>query len=450
MNTEHKQNTAIILAAGKGTRMKSNTPKVLRKVANMPMLAHVMDAAKAAGCSRQVVVTSPAMPEVEAFTTAHNADAQIAHQTEQLGTGHAVLAAKDALAELSDNVVVLYGDSPLITAQTIDAMQTQLAQDDKLAIVVLGFNVANPPAYGRLILGEGNELLEIVEAKDATPEQLAITWCNAGVMAIRGALLWEMLSHLKDDNAQSEYYLTDLIAIARHMGYSCAMAEGSETEALGVNSRAQLAQVEALMQTRLREHAMAEGVTMIDPASVFLSADTQFGKDVVLQPNIFFGTKVRVADNVEIRANSHIEGTDIGKNAVIGPFARLRPGTNIGVDCKIGNFVEIKKADVCLGAKISHLSYIRDAQVGENANIGAGTITCNYDGYQKYQITIGKDVFVGSNSALVAPVNIGAGAIIGAGSTITKDVTEDALALARARQTLKKGWAKLFRQKAQK
>jgi bifunctional UDP-N-acetylglucosamine pyrophosphorylase/glucosamine-1-phosphate N-acetyltransferase len=445
MSNKRKQNTAIILAAGKGTRMKSALPKVLHPIANEPMLGHVMHAAKAAGCEHQVIVTSPDMSEVANYAVSADEGVRIVHQAEQLGTGHAVMAAKETLQGHDENVIVLFADSPLILPETIEAMQRQLSKNPKLAVVVLGFDEPNPPAYGRLVLAPDGELLEIVEDKDATPEQLEITLCNAGVMAIRGHLLWEMCSHLTNDNAQGEYYLTDLVAIARHMGYACAVYAGDATEALGVNSRAQLAQVEAIMQNRLREAAMAQGVTMTDPSSVFLSADTQFGQDVTLQPNVFFGAGVAVGDNVEIRANSHIEGAVIGDGAVVGPFARLRPGANIGAGCKIGNFVEIKKAQLEAGAKVSHLSYIGDAHIGENANIGAGTITCNYDGYKKYHTEIGADVFIGSNSALVAPISIGDGAIVGAGSVITEDVKPDALALARGRQSQKDDWAEAFK-----
>lgn len=431
--------------------MKSALPKVLHPVASEPMLAHVMRAAKQAGCAQQIIVTSPEMPQVADYAQKIDATARIALQAQQLGTGHAVLAAKDVLGEkVGDCALVLFGDSPLITAQTLISMQQTLTANPSLALVVLGFEVSNPPAYGRLILGEGHELLEIVEAKDATPEQLKIRWCNGGVMAIRGTLLWELLSHLKNTNAQGEYYLTDVVAIARHKGYKCAVHAGSETEALGVNSRSQLAQVEALMQTRLREAAMDAGVTMIDPASVTLAADTRFGQDVTIQPNVFFGKGVSVDDGALIKAFSHIEGATIGKNAEIGPFARLRPDAEIGEGCKIGNFVEIKKATLAAGAKVSHLSYVGDATVGENANIGAGVITCNYDGYHKYRTQIGKDVFVGSNSALVAPVTIGDGAIIAAGSVITENVEANALALGRSRQTHKADGAKIFKARAKK
>lgn len=447
MNDESNHNAAIILAAGKGTRMKSDTPKVLHPVACRPMLGHVMRTAKQAGCATQAVVTSPDMPMVDAYVHSVDEGVMIAHQSEQLGTGHAVLAAREALKDHKGNVVVLFGDSPLITAPTIESMLRTLSKDPKLAVVVFGFQVDHPPAYGRLMMDDDRNLHAIVEAKDATPEQLAVTWCNSGVMAIRGSLIWDLLEQIGSDNAQGEYYLTDIVAVARRMGYQCRVAEGDAQEALGVNSRSQLAEVEALIQQRLRTAAMDEGVSMIDPTSVFLAADTRLGRDVTIQPNVFFGPGVAVGDGVEIRAHSHIEGTVIGNHAVIGPFARLRPGSNIGADCKIGNFVEIKKADIQEGAKISHLSYIGDAYVGEAANIGAGTITCNYDGYKKYHTEIGRDVFIGSNSALVAPVVIGSGAYVGAGSVVTEDVKADSLSLARSRQSHKDEWATNFRQR---
>lgn len=444
--TERATDTlAIILAAGKGTRMHSDIPKVLHPVAGKPMLSHVMDAAKRAGCPHITVVTAPDTPQVERLVRETAANAEIAYQTEQLGTAHAVLAARDSIAATPRNLMVLFGDSPLIEPETIATMLRTLSKNPSVAVVVLGFHSDNPPAYGRLIIDEAGELEAIIEAKDATSEQLQIPWCNAGVMAIRGGLALDLLDQIGNRNAQNEYYLTDIIGVARRMGYRCQMVTGGEHEALGVNSRTQLAEVEWLMQQKLRAQAMDAGVTMIAPETVFLSADTQFGRDVVIEPNVVFGSNVVVGDRVEIRAFSYIDGTVIGDDAMIGPFARLRPGTNIGAECKIGNFVEIKKAEIERGAKISHLSYIGDAHVGEDANIGAGTITCNYDGYKKYHTEIGRDVFIGSNSALVAPVVIGAGAYVGAGSVVTENVKPDALAVARSRQAHKDDWANAFR-----
>lgn len=451
MGTESKSLDCIILAAGKGTRMKSAMPKVLHPVAGQPMLSYVIDAAKQAGCDRPVVVTSPDYPQVDAWLATHASNAQIAHQAAQNGTAHAVLAAKEVLASPNETVMILFADSPLIQPETITAMQETLMQDEQTALAVLGFRHPPPSAYGRLVLAESDGTLErIVEAKDASEQERAIDWCNAGVMAVKGAYLWEMLEQVECDNAQNEYYLTDLVAIARKAGHHCRMVEGSETEALGVNSRSQLADIEAQMQQRLRQQAMAGGVTLIAPETVFLSADTQFGIDVTIEPHVWIGPSVQIGDQCHIRAYSHLEGAKIEAHSTIGPFARLRPGTEIGKGCRVGNFVEIKKAALAQGAKVSHLSYIGDASIGANANIGAGTITCNYDGYDKYRTTIGAGVFVGSNSALIAPVNIGAGAFIAAGSMITKDVPENALAVARSRQTGKDNWANRFREQKEK
>lgn len=449
MTTESNHPAAIILAAGKGTRMRSATAKVLHHVAGRPMLAHVMQAAREAGCETLCVVCAPDMPEVEACARRVDAQVRIAHQAQQCGTAHAVLSAREALQAHEGDVVVLFGDSPLITPATIRTMLSALHEDPALAVVVFGFYSDDPPAYGRLMMDENGQLTNIVEAKDATPEQLAVGWCNSGVMALRGGpLLWELLARIGDDNAQGEYYLTDIIAAARRAGYRCRVVEGDETEALGVNTRAQLAGVEARMQQRLRSSAMEAGVSMIAPDTVFLSADTSFGRDVSIEPHVVFGPGVTVGDAVQIRAFSHIEGATIGESASIGPFARLRPGSEIGPACRIGNFVELKMARLEAGAKVSHLSYIGDAKIGAQANIGAGTITCNYDGYRKHHTEIGARVFVGSNTALVAPVRIGAGAMIGAGSVITQDVAGNALSLARARQVDKEEWAVNFRKSA--
>jgi bifunctional UDP-N-acetylglucosamine pyrophosphorylase/glucosamine-1-phosphate N-acetyltransferase len=445
--TEHNI-AAVILAAGKGTRMKSALPKVLHKVAGRPMLGHVMEAAMAASCEPLVVVTAPDMPEVAAY--AKKRTCLIAHQEEQLGTGHAVQMAQDALADFEGHVVVLFGDSPLILPETIEKLCETLNRDAQTAVAVFGFDVENPPAYGRLITSGADELERIVESKDASAEELAVTLCNSGVMAIRGSLVWNLLAAIDNRNAQEEYYLTDIIAAARKEGYRCKVVMGDETEALGVNSRKQLSEVETLMQTRLRDAAMEAGVTMTDPASTFLCADTVLGQDVILQPGVFIGPDVTIGDGVEIKAYSHLEGCVIGDKAIIGPYARIRPGSNIGEECKIGNFVELKKAELESGVKVSHLSYIGDAHVGEETNIGAGTITCNYDGYNKHHTEIGKDVFIGSNSALVAPVVIGSGAFVGAGSVVTENVAADGLAIARSRQEVKAGWGQSFRERMEK
>lgn len=447
MDEKHNQTAAIILAAGKGTRMKSALPKVLHAIAGKPMLAHVMDAATKAGCDPLVVVTAPGMRDVVEVAEQNATNCQIAIQAEQRGTGDAVLAAKDVLKD-EQNVLVLFGDSPLMLPETFERMMRRLSDAPRLGVVILGFDGGdNPPPYGRLVQNADGYVERIVEAKDASAAELAIRWLNSGVMAIRGNLIWEALEQIGDDNAQGEFYLTDIVEIITKMGYLCAMEEGDEREVLGVNSRADLAEAEAIMQKRLRKKALKHGATLIDPDTVYFSADTQLGHDVIVQPNVFFGPEVTVGNGVEIRAFSHLEGCVIGDNAMIGPYARLRPGTNVGEDCRIGNFVEIKKAQLEEGAKVSHLSYIGDAHVGAHANIGAGTITCNYDGYNKHHTEIGADAFIGSNSALVAPVVIGRGAMVGAGSVVTENVHNDALALSRGRQSEKENWAKNFRDK---
>lgn len=450
MNGKSNQSAAIILAAGKGTRMKSDTSKVLHEIASRPMICHVMDAANKAGCDPLVVVTAPHMDDVQATATEAYEECRFAIQEEQHGTAHAVISAKDVLRDHDGHVLVLFGDSPLMQSGTFEAMQRKLNENANTAIVVLGFQMENTPPYGRLIMNENGELERIVEAKDATEEELAVTWVNSGVMAIRGTLVWDVLEAIGNDNAQEEYYLTDAIAIARDKGFTCQVVEGNIKEVMGVNSRIDLAHAEKVMQQRLRKRAMKDGVTMMDPDTVFLAANTEFGKDVVIQPNVFIGPGVVVGDNVELRAFSHIEGAVIGNDTFVGPFARIRPGTGIGDDCKIGNFVELKKAQIEKGTKISHLSYIGDAHIGEDANIGAGTITCNYDGYNKYHTEIGAESFIGSNTALVAPVIVGRGAIIGAGSVVTENVDADALAVARSRQEEKGNWAKAFREKQNK
>lgn len=447
MTKESNPTTAIILAAGKGTRMQSDMPKVLHKVARKPMLGHVMAAASAAGCSPLLVVTAPDMKEVADYAKTQDETCQIAIQREQLGTGHAVLAAQEIAAKNDHNLLILFGDSPLVLPETLERLQREISKNPKVGVAVLGFETPPNNAYGRLVINDTNELDAIVEVRDATPEQKQIRWCNSGVMAIRGGVGWEMLERISNENHQGEFYLTDIIAIARSMGFVCRMVEGSSAEAIGVNSRADQAAAEAAMQQRLRAKAMAQGVSMIAPETVFLCADTEFGYDVSIEPNVIIGEQVVIGDGVEIRAFSHIEGAVIGDYSMVGPFARIRPGTNIGVDCKIGNFVELKKAEIEHGAKISHLSYIGDAHVGENANIGAGTITCNYDGYKKYHTEIGRDVFIGSNSALVAPVVVGDGAYVGAGSVVTQDVSANSLAVARSRQSQKDEWATDFRKR---
>jgi bifunctional UDP-N-acetylglucosamine pyrophosphorylase/glucosamine-1-phosphate N-acetyltransferase len=434
---------AIVLAAGEGTRMKSDTPKVLHPVAGKSMLAHVLGALAQAGVENVAVVVGPGRDDVrgEALRLAPHAGVFV--QTERLGTAHAVLAARDAIAAGCDDLLVVFADTPLVTGATISALRAALARD--AGVAVLGFVAADPFGYGRLLLDESGGLLAIREEKDATDAERAVRLCNAGLMALDGARALEWLGKIGNANAKGEYYLTDAVEIARAAGRTAAVALADETEVLGVNDRIQLAQAEAVAQTRLRRAAMAAGVTMIAPETVYLCADTRFGRDVLIEPNVVIGPGVSIGDRAVIHSYSHLEGANIGAGATVGPFARLRPGAALAEKAKVGNFVEIKNANLAAGAKVSHLTYIGDADVGANANIGAGTITCNYDGFFKYRTIIGENAFIGSNSALVAPVTIGAGAYVGSGSVVTGDVSVDALAVARGRQIEKAGWAEAFR-----
>ena len=426
--------------------MKSDLPKVLHPVANRPMVSHILTALEAVSPDRTVVVVAPGMTQVAEAV----APADTAVQTEALGTGHAVLAARDAMEGFDGDVLVLFGDTPLLTAETMQNMLLARRAAENPAVVVLGFRPDDPAEYGRLVTAADGGLEAIVEFKDATEDQRKIGLCNAGIMAIDGAQLLPLLDAVGNDNANGEYYLTDIVEIAREKGLACATVEAADPiEVMGVNSRAQLAEAEAAMQARLRAAAMAGGVTMTDPETVWLSADTRLGRDVSIAPNVFFGPGVTVADNVEIRSFCHIEQAEVASGAIIGPFARLRPGAKLENDVHIGNFVEIKAALVEQGAKVNHLTYIGDARIGAKANIGAGTITCNYDGFFKDKTDIGAGAFIGSNSALVAPVSIGDGAIVGAGSVVTSDVEADALSVARGRQKNLGGWAKSFRKKRQ-
>jgi bifunctional UDP-N-acetylglucosamine pyrophosphorylase/glucosamine-1-phosphate N-acetyltransferase len=435
---------AIVLAAGLGTRMKSALPKVLHPVGGRPMLRHLLDTVESLKAERVVVVAGPGMEEVEQAASPH----ATAIQSERLGTGHAVLQAKAAMEGHAGDVLILYGDTPLIRRETLEAMLAERRKPANPAVVVLGFAPEDKAGYGRLVMGPQG-LERIVEVKDATPDELALPLCNSGVLAVDGTLLFPLLAKIGNQNAKGEYYLTDLVGLARAAGRVCSVVEAEESELIGVNSRVELAQAEAVLQNRLRRQAMESGVTMTAPETVFLSWDTKLGRDVTLGPNLVFGPGVAVADGVEIKAFCHLEGCRIETGAIVGPFARLRPGAEIGPKAHIGNFVEIKKAKVEEGAKVNHLTYIGDARIGAGANIGAGTITCNYDGFGKYLTDIGKGAFIGSNSSLVAPVKIGAGAIVGAGSVITKDVPEDALAVARGEQRSISGWASKFRARMQ-
>ncbi len=435
---------AIILAAGQGTRMKSAKHKVLHPVAGHPMLLHLLAAVEELGAERKVVVVGAGRDQVEAAVAGH--DVAIAVQDQQLGTGHAVAQAHDALAHFAGDVLVLYGDVPLVSVATMRAMIERLNRGDEPRAVVLGFRPENPAAYGRIVADVQGVIQKMVEYKDASPEERKITLCNSGLMAVRSTDLFVLLDKIGNDNAAGEYYLPDIVMLP---GAISAVIETGADEVAGVNSRLELAGVEAMWQQRRREEAMREGATLIAPETVFFSHDTKLGRDVVIEPHVVFGPGVVIGDEVILHSFSHLEGTVIDKGAEIGPYARLRPGAQIGPKAKVGNFVEIKKAVLGEGAKANHLSYIGDATVGAGANIGAGTITCNYDGFFKYRTEIGAGAFIGSNSALVAPVKVGDGAIVGAGSVLTADVAADALALVRAPQQEKPGWAQRFRTKMQ-
>jgi bifunctional UDP-N-acetylglucosamine pyrophosphorylase/glucosamine-1-phosphate N-acetyltransferase len=435
---------AIVLAAGKGTRMKSALPKVMHAVANRPMVLHVLDTVEAIGAERAVVVIGPDMPEVGKAVQPYDT----AVQARQQGTADAVKAAKTALADFRGTVFILYGDTPLITPETLRHMlDARERTKPAAAIIVLGFRPAERGAYGRLVTDRAGNLTAIVEAKDASAEELKIDLCNSGVMAVDGALLWELLDKVDNKNAKGEYYLTDIVGLARKKKLRCGYIEAPEEQLLGVNDRIDLAKAEASLQDRLRRAAMASGVTMTDPATVFLSADTRLGKDVVIGPNVVFGPGVTIGDGVEIRGFCHIEGAEVGAEAIIGPFARLRPGTVLARQVHIGNFVECKAALLGEGAKANHLAYVGDAEVGAKTNIGAGTITANYDGFFKHKTVIGAGVSIGSNTVLVAPVRVGDGALVGASSTITREVAPDALAVTRAEQREIPGAARRYREK---
>jgi len=431
----------VILGAGMGTRMKSAKPKVLHEIAGRPMVSHLLGTVAALNAEKSIVVVAPSMQNVRDVV----APATIAVQEEALGTGHAVAAALPELDGFDGDVLVLYGDTPLMTLDTLEKMIAKRREDDQNAVVVLGFEPDDPLEYGRLVTAADGSLSAIVEYADADEATRAIGLCNSGVMAINGKHIADLIGAVDNKNAKGEYYLTDIVEIARSQGLKAQVVIGGEEELLGVNNRAQLAEAEKIAQDRWRAAAMLEGATLIDPDSVFFSHDTKLGRDVIVEPNVFFGPGVTVGENVRIKANSHIEGTNIGAGAQVGPFARLRPGADLGQNVKVGNFVEVKKATLEDGAKVSHLSYIGDARVGREANIGAGTITCNYDGYDKAKTDIGAGAFVGSNTSLVAPVKIGDGAIIGAGSTVTREVAADALMVERAEEVQKSGWAARFR-----
>jgi bifunctional UDP-N-acetylglucosamine pyrophosphorylase/glucosamine-1-phosphate N-acetyltransferase len=433
---------AIVLAAGEGTRMRSPRPKVLHAIAGKSLLAHVLDAVGGAGVTATAVIVGPGQDDVAAEATRIIPKAETFVQRERRGTAHAVLAAKPAIERQPDDILIVYGDTPLIRPATLTRLRAPLAAG--AAIAVLGFTPSDPTGYGRLIM-KGGELAVIREEADASAGERAIKLCNGGIMAFAGQSALAILERIGNHNRKNEFYLTDAVEIARGMTLRAVAVEVEEDDVRGINTKTQLAEAESVAQQRLRQSALDAGVTLIAPETVFLSADTKFGRDVVVEPYVVFGEKVTVEDGAVIHSFSHLAGAHVGKGVSVGPFARLRPGTRLGEGSRIGNFVEVKEAVIEAGAKANHLSYIGDAFVGANANIGAGTITCNYDGSKKHRTEIGKDAFIGSNSALVAPVEIGEGAYVGTGSVITENVPANALALARVRQTIKEGWAARLR-----
>jgi bifunctional UDP-N-acetylglucosamine pyrophosphorylase / glucosamine-1-phosphate N-acetyltransferase len=445
--TAHRPFAAVILAAGKGTRMRSDLHKVLHPLAGRPMIAHLFATLQTLAPERQVVVVGSGREQLEPVVAEHGADLVV--QEPQLGTGHAVLQAREALAGFTGDILILYGDTPLVEAATMQCMLGRLHAEDAPATVVLASRPVDALHYGRVIADEAGNIAKMIEYKDATAEERAVNLCNSGLMAARAADLWPLLQRIGNSNAAGEYYLPDIVMKAAEDGRHSAVVETDAVEVSGVNSRAELADLEAEWQRRRRRSLMDAGVTLVAPSTVFVSHDTEIGRDTVVEPNVVFGPGVRIAEGARIRAFSHLEGATIAPKAEIGPYARLRPGAEIGEAARVGNFVEVKKARLHAGAKANHLSYIGDADVGAGANIGAGTITCNYDGFGKYGTKIGDGAFIGSNSALVAPVSIGAGAIVGAGSVITRDVEPDALGVARGTQKSISGWAARFRAQMQ-
>lgn len=432
---------SIVLAAGEGTRMRASRPKVLHEIGHKPLIAHVLATVRSVGGTAAVVV-GPNQDKVVAAVRGTAPDAGIYVQEERRGTAHAVLAARAALEQGADDIIVAFADTPLILPETLARLRAPLAKG--AAVVVLGFRPDDPTGYGRLIT-EGDQLVAIREEKDASPAERAIGFCNAGLMALRGDVALAILDKIGDANAKREFYLTDAVAIAREMGLRAVALETGADEVRGVNTQAQLAEAEAVLQRRLRLAALDAGVAMASPETVHLCADTAFGRDVIVEPYVVFGPGVTVADGATIRSFSHLEAAKVGPGAIVGPYARLRPGADLGENVHIGNFVEVKASTIGSGTKANHLSYIGDTTIGAGTNIGAGTITCNYDGANKYRTEIGDAAFVGSNSSLVAPVRIGDGAYIGSGSVITGDVPADSLAIGRSRQTIKEGWASRLR-----
>jgi bifunctional UDP-N-acetylglucosamine pyrophosphorylase/glucosamine-1-phosphate N-acetyltransferase len=433
----------VVLAAGEGTRMRSSLPKVLHPVAGQSLLSHVLHAAPNGAGTHLAVVIGPDHADVAEEARRIRSDVETFVQRERLGTAHAVLAAREAIARGTDDLLIAFGDTPLISAATFARMRAPLKNG--AALTVLGFRAADPTGYGRLLM-QDDKLLAIREHADATPEERKVTLCNAGVMALDGKSALKILDRIGNANTKGEYYLVDAVTIANDLGLEAVVIETKEDEVRGINTKAQLAEAEGVMQARLRREAMDAGVTLIAPETVYLAADTKFGRDVTIEPFVVIGPGVSIADGAVIHSFSHIVQASIGKNASVGPYARLRPGTSLGDGVRIGNFVETKAATLEAGVKVNHLSYIGDAEIGANSNIGAGTITCNYDGFFKNKTTIGKEAFIGSNSSLVAPVTIGNGAYVGSGSVITKDVPDDAMAVERSQQSNREGGATRYRE----
>lgn len=435
---------SIVLAAGEGTRMKSNLPKVLHQIAGLPLVCHVVKAVQETGKGDVALVVGRGAEDVRKAVEKVAGPVSSFEQKERLGTAHAVLAAREAIERGYDDLLILFGDTPLVEAHSLQSARDRLAAGAD--VVVIGFRPDNPHGYGRLIEQNG-KLVAIIEEKEATDEQKQITFCNGGLMAVRGACALELLDAVDNKNAKGEYYLTDIVSLAHGKGLSVEAVEVPIDNVIGINNRAELAEAEAIWQRRKRQEMMLAGVTMIAPETVFFAHDTLIEADVLIEPNVFFGPGVHVASGAIIHAFSHIEGARIGSHAQIGPFARLRPGADLEEKSKVGNFCEVKNATIGEGAKVNHLTYIGDASIGASSNIGAGTITCNYDGYNKHKTIIGENAFIGSNSSLVAPVKIGSNAYVASGSVVTTDVPDDALALGRARQENKDGRAAILREK---
>ena len=436
------QSVVIILSAGMGTRMQSDLPKVLHNVACEPLLIHSMRTASQIGAHKTIVVTGHGAKDVAKVATSFDPSAEIVNQSEQFGTAHAVDQTRKALLNFDGEVFVLYGDTPFIEPSTL--LRMSKARNDGAKVVVLGFNTKRKSSYGRLIISPDGSLEEIVEYKDANTDQRKISFCNSGVICTDSKLLFNLIAEVENNNANNEFYLTDIVKLAKNKNLKCAAVECAENEAMGINSKVELANAETYFQTRKRIEMMLNGVTLIAPETVWFATDTVVGRDTIIEQNVIFGPEATVESHALIKSFSHIEGAHVSKGAIVGPFARLRPGAELANNSKVGNFCEVKKSQVGEGAKINHLSYIGDTKIGDNANIGAGTITCNYDGVSKHFTEIGESAFIGSNNSLVAPVRVGDKAMTASGSVITKDVPNGDLGIARAPQDNKKGFAVKF------